>query len=188
MPIKEIWKDIKGYEGLYKISNMGRVYSLLTEKFLKPGINNQTKYKAVVLYNKGKTITKKIHRLIAEHFIPNPENKSFIDHIDGNRQNNSISNLRWVTHKENLNNPLAKEKQHQGIIKSWEKRSRTKTFKQLKKVSKPVICIEANMIFPSINEAGRYLNLDARKICQACKGKFEKFGGYHWKYAEQKAC
>ena len=180
---KEIWKDIKGYEGLYKISNYGNVYSLHTDRYLKPGVNNKTKYFAVCLYKNGVYITKKIHRLIAEHFIPNPDNKPCIDHIDGNRQNNKISNLRWVTHKENHNNPITKVK-HTKL----RKRKKTNAISWFKKMSKPVICIEANALFTSVNEAGRALNIDARKICQVCKGKIQTIGGYHWKYADTKAC
>lgn len=180
---EEIWKDIKDYKHLYKISNFGRVYSCMTVRFLQPGVSRIGNYKKVVLYKNGKGITKKIHRLIAEAFIPNPENKPCIDHIDGDRLNNSISNLRWATYKENTNNPITLAK-----MKKTKSKKRRNPLSWFKKVCKPVICIEANMLFSSINEAGRYLNIDARKICQVCKGNKETIGGYHWKYAEPEAC
>lgn len=106
----EVWKDIDGYEGLYQVSNMGNVKSLKwgKEKILKAGKNNHG-YLAVVLCKDGKQKTHKVHRLVAEMFIPNLENKEQIDHINTIKTDNRVENLRWVTPKENVNNPLTKE-------------------------------------------------------------------------------
>ena len=106
---KEIWKDVKNYEGLYEVSNLGRVKSLnynrtRKEKILKSGY--VCGYCKVVLWKYGKKKMYTVHRLVAEHFIPNPDNKPCIDHIDGNRSNNRVENLRWCTYKENSNNPI----------------------------------------------------------------------------------
>lgn len=106
---KEIWKPIKGYEGLYEISNYGRVKSLpkirgrrlTNETILKPRISTQG-YIMVGLRKNDKTFNASVHRLIAEAFIPNPENKKKVNHIDGNKQNNSIDNLEWCTPSENM--------------------------------------------------------------------------------------
>lgn len=101
----EEWKDIKGFENIYQISNLGRIKSLKRygrreEKILTPVVGKRGYYTVSLWYKQnGKTLT--IHRLIAEHFIPNPENKREVNHKDANKLNNSINNLEWVTPKEN---------------------------------------------------------------------------------------
>ena len=102
---EEVWKPIKDYEGLYEISNLGRVKSLNykrtgKEKILKNTVCNDG-YLKVGLTKNGKDKVFRIHRLVAEAFIPNPENKPFIDHINTIRDDNRIENLRWCTQKEN---------------------------------------------------------------------------------------
>jgi hypothetical protein len=110
----EIWRDIKGFKGLYQISNKGRVKSierysiqkhLIAEKFLHIA-HSQSGYCDVSLYIDGKRYHRKIHRLVAETFIPNPNNLPEVDHIDTNKDNNCVENLRWCTHQENHLNPL----------------------------------------------------------------------------------
>jgi len=98
----ELFKDIEGQEGRYAISNFGRVWSYRKKnnipKFLKKDIRNG--YYAVKLGKYGKKMS--IHRLVALAFIDNPENKEYVNHIDGNKLNNHIDNLEWVTAKENI--------------------------------------------------------------------------------------
>ena len=106
---KEIWKDVKNYEGLYEVSNLGRVKSLnynrtRKEKILKSGY--VCGYCKVVLCKYGKMKHFLVHRLVAEAFIDNSNNKPCIDHIDGNPMNNRVENLRWCTQRENCNNPI----------------------------------------------------------------------------------
>ena len=116
----EVWKPIKGYEGLYKVSNLGNVrsvdrhvminnrYCLLKGKPRKAYYSSWG-YLTVILYknNQGKHYS--VHRLVAEAFVPNPNNLPCIDHINTIRDDNRAINLRWCTHKENSNNPLTKE-------------------------------------------------------------------------------
>lgn len=109
----EIWKTIKDYPN-YQVSNLGRVKSLNylrtgKEKILR--INkDKDGYFQITLSKNGKVKTHKIHRLVAEHFIPNPDNKPCIDHINTDRTDNNVENLRWTTQKENCNNPITKTK------------------------------------------------------------------------------
>lgn len=110
---EEIIKPLNGFEGLYEISNLGYVIGVEriiefknTKRHIKRHINKnipnpKNKYIYVYLFKNNKNYAKRLHRLLAEHFIPNPENKPNINHIDGNRQNNNLSNLEWVTSKEN---------------------------------------------------------------------------------------
>ena len=109
----ESWKDIKNFEGLYMISNEGRVKSLGNKPryknrkdiILKSG-KNSNYYEIVILYKDKKKYTKKVHRLVAEAFIPNPENKPCVDHIIPVTKEcccNHVDNLRWVTMQENVN-------------------------------------------------------------------------------------
>ena len=112
--MEEIWKPVRGYEGKYEVSNRGEIRSL---NYMRTGSVRQIKafttksrpYLCVVLVHNGKLRTHLVHRLVAEAFIPNPENKPCIDHINTVKTDNSINNLRWVTHKENYHNPKTEE-------------------------------------------------------------------------------
>lgn len=138
----EIWKDIPGYEGLYKISNFGRVKSKKT--ILKPRIRN--KYLAVNLCKDAVIKTENIHRLVAKNFIENTNNKPQVDHIDGNKLNNNYLNLRWATayenSQENENTPTNKSKAvHQISIDGRI----INTFKSISEAAKSVGCCSSDI-------------------------------------------
>lgn len=97
----EIWKDVVGYEDYYSISNFGNLYSKRYKRIKKSHLH-KTGYPSSTFTVNYISSTKKIHRLVGEAFIPNPDNKPHIDHIDGDKQNNYYLNLRWCTHAENI--------------------------------------------------------------------------------------
>ena len=96
----EIWKDIPDYEGLYQASNLGNIKSLKKNIILRQNGDNYG-YMQVILYNGETRKTGKVHRLVGKAFIENPENKPQINHKDGNKKNNHVSNLEWLTNREN---------------------------------------------------------------------------------------
>lgn len=100
-----IWKDVEGFEGIYKVSNEGVLVGA-PRHGTKGGVKKRSKikrgYERYRLSKDGKSYHKLVHRLLAEHFIPNPENKPYVNHIDGNPSNNTLDNLEWVTHLENM--------------------------------------------------------------------------------------
>ena len=120
---KEIWKDIQGYEGLYQISNLGRIKSLermiitsnnitkkISEKILKPCLRKNGYY-SIVLQKNNKSKYYTIHRLVAKEFIPNPNNLPQVNHKDENKTNNNVNNLEWCTSKYNINYGSHNERQ-----------------------------------------------------------------------------
>lgn len=127
----EIWKDIPDYDGLYKISNLGNVKRITKTYFC----GNNTKrvleerlivgdvargYRRVELWNNRKHKKYIVHRLVAQAFIPNPNNKPEIDHIDGNPLNNVVNNLRWCNHQENLNNPITRQRKSEATRRYYK--------------------------------------------------------------------
>lgn len=164
----EEWKDIKGYEGLYQVSNLGRVKRVKTGRILKP-LKHTNGYSMVNLSKNNIVSTKKIHRLVAQAFKPNPENKAEVNHIDENKTNNMISNLEWVTRKENNNHG-------------------TRTDRMAKTQSIPIIATNLktgkSTEFYGIAECARQLRLDPGNITKVLKGTRRQTGGYIFEYAK----
>lgn len=177
--MKEIWKDIKDYEGLYQVSNLGRIkrlehkiptklknqeYITLKERIIKP-VKNPNKYTKV--YLKGKQ--KLIHRLVAEAFLPNPNNYPCINHKNEIKDDNMMDNLEWCSYKYNNNynnkgDRIAKSK--------WK-----------------VICqydTNMNLIkeWASIKEASDNMNIEHSNIIACCKGRQKTSYGFIWRYKE----
>ena len=114
-------KDIKGYEGLYKVTDKGEVISVRRGKMLKPQ-KKRKGYLFVILCNNKHRRRFYVHRLVAEAFIENPCSKEQVNHINGVKNDNRVSNLEWVTAKENNNNPLTKQHQHGRVYTAERKR------------------------------------------------------------------
>jgi hypothetical protein len=105
----EVWKDIQGYEGLYQISNKGRVKSIKLN-FVRNSHANDRGYQIINLRKGTHSKSARIHRLVAIHFIPNPDNKEQVNHIDFNPLNNTVENLEWVTNRENSCHSVQRKK------------------------------------------------------------------------------
>ena len=177
----EIWKDVHGFVGLYKVSNCGRIKSIYRneifgkikrqrgERILKQSLRKR--YYFVSLSKDGKKFNGVIHRLVAASFIPNPDNLPEIDHIDGDRTNNHADNLRWVTAKENSNNYNAPN---------------TYKGKKINKGGKVVIQydLEGNFIkeWVTTMDIQRQLNYHRGNISNCCNGLVKTAYNYIWRY------
>ena len=197
--MEEIWKDIKDYEDLYQVSNLGRVKSIRRkvnnnrgimirqEKILTPEITKHG-YLRIKLFknNKGKRIL--IHRLVAETFISNPENKPQVNHIDFNRANNKVDNLEWVSASENIKYSFDKGriKLPYNVYENIRKQGSIYGKKNGEKCSKKIIQqdLEGNLVkeWESINKAGRELEISIGHISDCLKGRRKTYKGYIWKY------
>lgn len=161
--MKEEWKEIKGFEGIYEVSNLGRI-----RRYLKPAINNLG-YKHLALM-KNATDEKKeylLHRLVAEAFIPNPDNLPYINHKDENPSNNHVDNLEWCTQKYNVNYGTSIERR---------KHKRSKKIIQLTLDDVPL------RIFSSLTSTKEY-GFNPAHVSSCCKGKRKSHLGYKFIYA-----
>jgi len=186
----EIWKDVLGYEGKYQISNFGRVKSL--RKYNSTGINYRSKmpcgyfrkekilkqsihqYYFVQLGNGKRNNTHFIHKLVAKSFIPNPNAKPYINHINGIKTDNRIENLEWCTAQENT-------------IHGW--RTGLMTSQRCEKSTSSKTTIQFTLLGDKIKEwvcaaeAARELSIHKGNISRACRGELKQYGGFKWQYA-----
>ena len=152
------WKEIKGYEGLYEVSNMGEVRSLPRQgtkgRILKQ--HERKGYLRVALTKDHKTTWCSVNRLVAEAFIPNPNNLEQVDHINSNRLDNRAENLQWLTRQDNI----------------------------IKACGKKIRCIETGKVYNTITDALVELGKSKKdgSITAAAKGRQKSAFGYHWEY------
>lgn len=158
--MKEIWKDIPGYEGFYQVSNYGKIKNIKLNKHRKQRKDKDGYLIVDLFYNKPKTF--KIHRLVALSFIPNPNNLSQINHIDGNKINNCDNNLEWCTPSSNS--------KHR--IYTLNKNS----LYPCKKIK----CIELDKEFESIGEGARFIGCTQSSLSRVISKSNYTCGGYHW--------
>lgn len=168
-----MWKDIKGYEGLYQVSDDGHVRRVKAHepKILK---NREGLYYTVSLSQNGKKKSFSIHRLVAEHFLDKPEGKAEVNHKDGNKLNNNVENLEWVSQKQNQDHAIEKLKKS-----------------PFGKPPRRVRCLDKKTgefitEYPSVSEAARSTgNIYARtKITEVCRFGQGSAYGYRWEYAD----
>jgi hypothetical protein len=178
--MNEIWKQILGFDGFYFVSNLGRIKSfkiLNTQNKNKIGIikkqRNNKGYKIIsVKFNKVK-ISLKVHRLVAMAFIPNPENKSQINHKDGNKSNNNVNNLEWATGSENVKHAF-----NTGLKEQY--------FGSEHYMSKCILQFDKSGIFlkkwDCMSDACRVYNIKLQSLSSCVSGKSKTCGGYKWQY------
>lgn len=159
----------KRFLGKYEVSNLGNVRNSKTGRLLKK-LSDRYGYPVVCLHENGKRYMLKVHRMVATVFINNKENKPQVDHIDGNKNNNVFTNLRWVTPKENSHNPATRPKHLASIKPPMQKTT-------------PVYCVETGMRYEGLRVAERDTNIPHSAISACCKGVRQSAGGYHWRYA-----
>ena len=208
----EIWKPVKGFEN-YEVSNLGQVKSLNYNRTKEAKIlrlcKNKDGYLCVHLHKNGKGYAKKVHRLVTAAFIPNPEGKTEVNHIDGNKTNNRVENLEWATHSENMHHAwetglckALKGENHPMHGKQLSEETKKKLSEALKGKytgkytgkknprARKVICITTGETFNCILEAEEKYNIAHQSISKCCKGKYKSAGKLPtgeklvWRYAE----
>ena len=165
--MKEVWKTIDGFDDMYGVSDHGSVKNLITEHVLtqKP---DKDGYMLVGLFYQGKPITKKVHRLVAEAFIPNPMNKPTVNHINEVKDDNHLENLEWATYFEQIHHGRRDERARKSIY------------------SEPIYQMDAdgNIIrrYESVREAAKAVGRKPELIVNCLKGRSQTSAGFFWKY------
>lgn len=188
--MEEIWKPIPGYEGYYEVSSLGRVRSLdRTTTYWRNGVVQSVTYRGKMLNlniaddgyvhvmlplldtSPRKYRYRSVHQLVALTFLPNPDEKIQVNHIDGNKANNSVKNLEWVTQEENM--------EHAKRTKLWDPKKCGEASRR--KLGISVRCKETGQIFMSIKQAAKWSNNDDSMIVESCEtGRSRK--GYTFEY------
>lgn len=178
---EEIWKDIPGYEDLYQASNLGRIRSIPRKgtktkniHIIKYNTKNSKHYCHCGLCKNGKSKTISVHRIIALTFMPNPDNLPQVNHIDGNKENNKVSNLEWISNLENIKH-------------SYKIGLRKEQVEKLRNINKRKVNqydLDGNFIkqWDGIIDIQNELNIANQNIIKVCQHKRNKAGGYKWEY------
>lgn len=181
--MSEEWRDVVGYEGLYQVSNQGRVKSLerkgrfgrtVKERILKPAFNSWG-YLQVTLYAGGKSKRLRVHRLVCQAFHENPGNKPQVNHLNEDKTDNRACNLEWCTRTENMNHGTRNTRAGKAIAKA-----NSKSLGQYTRDGELV------KIWPSTIEVQRQAGFSQGNISKAANGKYKQAYGFIWKYVERK--
>lgn len=197
--IDEVWKDVQGYEGLYQVSNLGRikslgryVYNSLTQKDvwqperIRKTAQSGSGYWSISLYKEGVSTQYSVHRLVAQAFVENqdPSSKDQVDHIDGNKDNNCSNNLRWCTARENKNNPVTVVKSHGASNPFYGKHHSEETKSRIRNNNHKALRVRnvtTGEIFESVHDAANQFNKSHSVISEAIKRR-RIYRGCYWEY------
>lgn len=189
---EEIWKDVVGYEGLYEVSNLGRVRSLdrvvahhtagtAVRRGKMMSLSFDGNYLNVSFSRDGKTVTRRVHRVVAEAFIPNPNNYSDVDHIDCNKLNNHIDNLRWCTSADNTRYARENVLINVRPYSEWPEEHRERSAAANRR---PVIRSDGKW-YKSTTDAAKDLGVSRGSVSHVLRGLNETCQGYSFTYAEK---
>lgn len=184
----KLWRDIKGFEGFYQVSDTGDVRSVdrtiifsdgrerfFHGKVLSPSVGNHG-YKTIVLKKNGLCRAFTIHRLVANAFIPNPNGFSEVNHKDEDKLNNFVGNLEWCSHKYNMSYGTKIER----MLLNRDSKALAK------KHEKPVLSIDPDgniALYLSVTAGAKTNGLDVSSVSACCRGKYKTCGGLIWNYA-----
>ncbi len=190
--MREQWKDVEGWEGIYQISNHGRLKSFkrLATGYVLSNVNKKGGYLSIVLRRcRGCPQYTRMHRLVAEAFIPNPKHRNAINHKDGNKQNNCVANLEWVTTSENARDAIARNPNMVAGMRYYNQCVRPKKVQQF--TLDGVFIAEYHNCFA----ASRHTGVCSRNIFSVASGEEYKpgmtrsqAGGYIWKHVARSQC
>ena len=169
------WRKIPGWD--YSVSSEGDVRHDATGYVLKPMMSNRG-YARVALWHKNKSTYKSVHRLVAQAFIDNPCNKEGVNHINGDKTDNRVSNLEWCTPRENsihASRILGKRPSQEHCARSIRLAQDS--------IRKPVVCVETGIVYRSVAEAAKAVGANCSGVSNALRGKSKSSGGYHWRWA-----
>lgn len=177
--MEEIWKDIPGWEGYYKVSTLGRVLSINFNNSRRQAIRTATRdrlgYLCLTLHRKGYSKTYKVHRLVALAFIPNPNNFPCINHKDEDKTNNCIENLEWCDYS--YNNKYGNRPRK--VLDAYRRNNGSKAERPVVKMDKSGIILGE---FISISEAARRVGVSRESLRDCVLGRSKSCVGYIWKY------
>lgn len=180
--MEEIWKDIKGYDGKYQVSDKGNIKNAVTEKILKQYVNADGYYQVSLYSNRDKKSKKKeVHRLVAENFLEEKQIRKEVNHIDGNKANNKVNNLEWITHKENIHHAW-KNKLFEPVRKASKRYGKDNP--AAKKIIQYDIVGNKVKEYDCIMDAARSTNINKTSIGKCCNKRQKTAGKFIWKFKE----